>query len=98
HEDDWKNAKHVAQWRSTLLGPQGEGKGKRKPGPDYCADLRKKPISEIDTDDVLAAIRPIWLVKRETASRIRQRIEVILDAAVVDKKRSPGLNPARWKG
>lgn len=100
HEADWKNAKHIAQWRSTLLGPQAEAKdgSKRKPGPDYCADLRKMPISEIDTDDVLATIRPYWNTKRETASRIRQRIEVVLDAAVVAKKRAPGLNPARWKG
>lgn len=101
HEGEWKNAKHKAQWRSTLLGPQSEagpGKRKQKPGPDYCVTLRKKPLSEIDTDDVLEVIRPYWNTKRETASRIRQRIEVLLDAAVVDKKRPPGLNPARWKG
>ena len=101
HEGEWKNEKHKAQWRSTILGPQIEveaGKAKRKSGPDYCASLRKKPVSEIDTDDVLEVIRPYWGGKRETANRIRQRIETILDAAVVDKKRPSGLNPARWKG
>lgn len=101
HEGEWKNAKHKAQWRSTILGPQQQadaGKSKRKPGPDYCAGIRKKPVSELDTDDVLEVIRPYWNGKRETANRIRQRIEIILDAAVVDRKREPGLNPARLKG
>lgn len=85
HEAEWKNPKHRAQWRATL-------------GDTYIRDLRKRPVASVDTDDVLAVIRPIWNTKRETANRIRQRVERILDAAMVEGKRPKGLNPARWKG
>ena len=71
HEGEWKNAKHRAQWRSTL-------------GDNYCAELRRRQVSEVGTEDVLKAIRPLWVDRRETASRLRQRIERVLDAAVVD--------------
>ena len=79
----FRNAKHAAQWVSTLN--------------TYAADIRKKLIAEIGTDDVLAALQPIWTTKAETASRVRGRIERILDAAKAKGLRS-GENPARWRG
>lgn len=79
-----RNAKHVAQWRMTL-------------GPAYCRALRKIPVSEVATADVLSVLQPIWLKKPETASRIRGRIERVLDAAEVVGLRE-GKNPAMWRG
>ena len=54
-------------------------------------------VKDIKTDDVLGVIRPIWDTKQETASRVRQRIERILDAAKAQGLRS-GDNPAAWRG
>lgn len=101
HETGWKNEKHRDQWRMTLLGPQEpqvKATTKRKVAPDYCRELRKRPIAEVSTEDVLAVLRPIWGEKRETANRIRQRVEVVLNAAVVEGKRPAGANPAAWRG
>lgn len=78
------NAKHHAQWSMTL-------------GDAYCASIRKKPVAEITTNDILVVLEPIWGTKRETASRIRQRIEAVLNAAKV-KGLFAGDNPARLKG
>ena len=47
----------------------------------YAAPLRAKPVDTIATDDVLAVLKPIWTTKAETASRVRGRIEKVLDAA-----------------
>ncbi|MEE7438896.1 tyrosine-type recombinase/integrase [Methylobacterium oryzae] len=79
----WRNAKHRQQWRTSLM--------------NYAAALREKPVSEVSTSDVLAVLRPIWREKPETASRLRGRIERILDAAKVEGHRQ-GENPARWRG
>jgi integrase len=79
----FRNEKHKAQWKSTLE--------------TYGAPLRAKPIDTIVTDDVLAVLKPIWTTKAETASRVRGRIEKILDAAKAKGFRS-GENPARWRG
>jgi len=79
----WANAKHIAQWKMTLK--------------EYAAPLRPKALSEIDTNDVLAVLKPIWTKKAETAGRVRGRIERVLDAAKVKGYRS-GENPARWRG
>ncbi|XYD08869.1 integrase arm-type DNA-binding domain-containing protein [Methylobacterium sp. NMS12] len=79
----WRNAKHRQQWRNTLT--------------TYAAGLWDKPVSEVGTSDVLAALRPIWREKPETAGRVRGRIERILDAAKVEGHRE-GENPARWRG
>lgn len=83
-EGGWRNEKHRAQWRMTL-------------GDAYCKALRSKAIADITTDDVLGILRPIWTTKNETASRLRGRIERVIDYATVrgwyDKP-----NPARWKG
>jgi len=61
--------------------------------PLLCA----KPVDTIATDDVLAVLKPIWTTKAETASRMRGRIEKVLDAAKVKGFRE-GENPARWRG
>jgi len=82
-QGQWRNDKHRAQWRSTLR--------------TYCASLWKRKVDEIKTDDVLRCLRPIWGDKRETASRVRGRIEFVLDAAAAKGFRS-GENPARWRG
>src|ERR1700690_2304109 len=59
--------------------------------------LREKPVDTIATDDVLAVLKPIWTTKAETASRVRGRIEKVLDAAKAKGFRD-GENPARWRG
>lgn len=77
----WKNAKHIAQWQMTL-------------GDTYCRALRRKPVNEINTADVLAVLQPIWKTKTETAARLRGRIEAVLDAAKAKGLRD-GENPAQ---
>jgi integrase len=79
----FRNEKHNAQWKSTLE--------------TYAAPLRAKPVDTIATDDVLAVLKPIWTTKAETASRVRGRIEKVLDAAKAKGFRN-GENPARWRG
>jgi integrase len=99
-EEGWRNEKHRAQWRMTLLGETAKLDKDGKPiraKHDYCASLRKIPIADVTTDDVLKVIRPIWSTKAETARRIRGRIERALDAAKAARKRG-GENPARWRG
>ena len=63
----------------------------------YCASLRPKLVSTISTDDVLSVLKPVWLSKNETASRLRGRIERVLDFARVKGWRA-GENPAAWRG
>lgn len=79
----WRNDKHKAQWATTLK--------------THAARLRPISIDRIDTADVLAVLTPIWTEKPETASRLRGRIERVLDAARAKGLRS-GENPARWRG
>ena len=79
----FRNEKHKAQWKSTLE--------------TYAAPLRAKPVDTIATDDVVAVLKPIWTTKAETASRVRGRIEKVLDAAKAKGFRE-GENPARWRG
>jgi integrase len=79
----WRNSKHAAQWEMTLR--------------DYAAPLRRLPVDKITTDDVLSVLKPLWKQKPETASRLRGRIERVLDAAKAQGLRS-GENPARWRG
>ncbi|MFG1418908.1 integrase arm-type DNA-binding domain-containing protein [Xanthobacter sp. V0B-10] len=95
HEAAWRNAKHIAQWRMVLSVQRGEDGGLLDTG--YCRTIRDTAPAEITTDDVLAILRPIWVAKNETASRVRGRIEAVLDAAKAQGLRS-GENPARWKG
>ena len=63
----------------------------------YAAPLRSKPVNRINTEDVLEVLQPIWTTRAETASRVRGRIEKILDAAKAKGLRE-GENPARWRG
>src|SRR5882672_12932289 len=79
----WRNSKHAAQWEMTLR--------------DYAAPIRRLPVGEIKTDDVLSVLKPLWNEKPETASRVRGRIERVLDAAKAQGLRF-GENPARWRG
>ena len=84
HSAGWRNAKHRAQWPSTLtmyVYP-------------IIGDL---PVRDIDTAQVVKVLEPIWQTKAETARRVRSRIEVVLDAAKVKGYRD-GENPARWRG
>ncbi|WP_410967561.1 phage integrase central domain-containing protein, partial [Salmonella sp. SAL4456] len=55
------------------------------------------PVADVDTDAVLRVLRPIWNIKKETARRVRGRIEMILNAAKAEKLRA-GENPAAWRG
>lgn len=65
----------------------------------YAAPLRPRPVDEIDTEAVLAVLQPLWQTRPETASRLRGRVEAVLDAARA-KGHIPRneANPARWKG
>lgn len=82
--DSWRNAKHRQQWRNTLE--------------QYVYPvIGSTPVSEVSSAQVLEIIEPIWKTKPETASRVRGRIEVVLDAAKARGYRD-GENPARWRG
>jgi hypothetical protein len=59
--------------------------------------LGKRHVADIDLDDVLAVLDPIWEMKNETAKRLQGRVQAVLDYAKVRKWRS-GDNPARWRG
>jgi integrase len=82
-ENGFKNPKHRQQWRNTLT--------------TYAASMFELPVADVKTEHVLEVLQPIWLSKPETASRVRGRIERILDAAKVKGLRD-GENPARGRG
>src|SRR5229473_1589199 len=84
HATGWQNAKHRDQWRNTL---------KTYASPVFGA----QPVQAVDVELVMKALEPIWYEKPETASRLRGRIETILDWATVRGYRK-GENPARWRG
>lgn len=84
HEAGWKNTKHASQWRNTLE--------------TYAYPvIGKMRVKDIQTAHVMQVLEPIWTAKSETASRVRSRIELVLDWAKVRGYRK-GENPARWKG
>jgi integrase len=83
-EKSWRNEKHRAQWSSTLK--------------TYGKDIWNKQISQIETQDVLDLLKPIWHEKPETAARVRGRIERVIEYANASGKRSWAPNPAAWKG
>lgn len=84
HRAEWKSAKHIQQWENTLSAYAYPVFG----------DL---PVAAVDDALVLKVLMPIWESKTETATRLRGRIECVLDWATFSKFRD-GLNPARWKG
>jgi integrase len=79
----FRNEKHKWQWSHTLK--------------TYAASLRPIPIDAVSTEHVLDVLKPLWSSKQETASRLRGRIERVLDAAKAKGNRT-GDNPARWRG
>jgi len=82
---EWRNDKHRAQWKMTLE--------------TYAKPLRALPVDEVDTEAVLGVLQPIWRTTPETASRLRGRIETVLDAARAKGHISRNeANPARWRG
>jgi integrase len=84
-EAGWRNAKHRHQWRHTLT--------------DHAAAIRSKPVDTINTADVLTVLKPLWQSRPQTASRLRGRIEAVLDAARARGFIPEGrANPARWRG
>ncbi|RWO87958.1 site-specific integrase [Mesorhizobium sp.] len=84
HSAGWKNAKHAEQWRNTLATYAWPAIG----------DL---PVAKVDTAHVMQILEPIWTTKTETATRVRGRVELVLDWAKARHYRS-GDNPARWRG
>jgi integrase len=84
HKPSWKNGKHAQQWRGSLR--------------NYASPVfGSSPVQAIDLALVMKALEPIWKAKSETASRLRGRIEAVLDWATVRGYRK-GENPARWRG
>jgi integrase len=84
HRSSWKNAKHADQWKNTLT--------------TYASPIiGALPVADVDTDLIVKVLSPIWGIRTETATRVRGRIESILDWATVSKFRQ-GDNPARWRG
>ena len=84
NEAGWRNAKHVSQWRNTLK--------------TYAEPvIGRLPVNEIETHHIMKILDPIWASKTETASRVRGRIENVIDWASARGYRK-GENPARWRG
>lgn len=79
----WRGNKTEARWRNMVT--------------NHAAPIRDRPIADIDIDDVTKVLKPLWGVKQETAEKLRECIERVLDAARVEKLRM-GDNPAAWKG
>jgi integrase len=80
---EWRSEVHAAQWRTTI--------------DDYCGPILDKPVDAIDTQAVLGVLQPVWGRIPETASRLRGRIEAVLDYGKANGLRS-GENPAAWRG
>jgi integrase len=84
HQASWRNQKHARQWPSTL---------EMYVYPAFGA----VPVAAVDVGLVMKVVEPMWSTKPETASRVRGRIEAILDWAAARGYRA-GENPARWRG
>lgn len=82
---EWKNARHREQWMTEM---------KLHAFPVIGA----KPVEALDVNDLLAVLNPIWARVPETASRMRGRMEAVINYAVGMKLRPPGANPAAWRG
>ncbi len=79
----WRGAKTEARWRNLVT--------------NHAATIRDKPIADIGVTEVLSVLRPIWGDKQETAQKLREAIERVLDSARVEGLRQ-GENPAAWRG
>jgi integrase len=84
HRAGWKNGKHATQWQSSLESY-------------VCPTFGDLPVQAVDVGLVMKVLEPIWTTKPETASRVRGRIESVVDWATASGFRK-GENPARWKG
>jgi integrase len=84
HRAGWRSARHAEAWPQSLVA-------------DVYPALGDLPVAAIDTGLVMKVLEPIWTVKPETASRVRGRIEAVLDWAAARGYRK-GDNPARWRG
>ena len=94
----WRNTKHRAQWRMTLLGELLAKDGStKKTRYDYCAAIRSKPVSKLTTEDALRVLKPLWQTRPETANRLRGRCERVWDFAKA-RGHCSGENPFRWRG
>ena len=82
-KSEWTHSKTHYKWYRALT--------------HYCEAIRGRPVASIDTEDVLQVLNPIWQSKSETASKLRGRIERVLDFAKAKGWRT-GENPARWRG
>jgi hypothetical protein len=81
HRAGWRNEKHAKQWASTLA--------------TYAAPvIGALPVAAVDTAHIIKILQPIWQSRTETATRLRSRIESVLDWATVFRT---GENPARWR-
>jgi len=83
HREGWRSSKHITQWKASIA--------------THAKAIGSLPVPAIDTPLVLKVLEPIWTTKPETASRLRGRIEAVLDWAKVRGYRS-GENPACWRG
>jgi integrase len=79
----WRGAKTEARWRNMVE--------------NHAAPIRGKALSAIGTQDVIAVLEPVWGIRHETAEKLRESIERVLDAAKVEGHRT-GDNPATWRG
>lgn len=79
----WRGAKTEARWRNLLQ--------------THAKPIRAKTLDSIGVTDVVKALKPLWGEKQETAEKLREAIERVLDSAKVEGHRS-GENPATWKG
>lgn len=84
HADGWRNPKHRQQWTNTLTT-------------HAYPHIGNMPVDQIDIHDIKKVLEPIWKTKTETASRVRGRMEAILDWATTHGYRD-AANPARWRG
>jgi integrase len=84
HEAGWKNAKHRQQWQNTIATYVSP----------VCGSV---PVGDVDVAMVMKVLEPIWTTKPETATRVRGRIEAVLDWAKTRGYRASD-NPARWRG
>lgn len=83
HEGGWKPGRHHEQWRRGME--------------IACKSIGSKPVGEVSVGDVLSVLEPMWHVTPDTASKLRGRMEAVLDYASSRQWRS-GENPARWRG